>query len=194
MYFAPLMSACRAENSRDATEEGREFTVTSTMITKRNVELFSKIAAPEPNAPITNPAKPGPIARATVNCTEFSRTASSMSSSGTSEGTNACQVDAPNPVAIPLTNPTPTIRHGVSWSVAYIMKREKLAHICTDWVTMRIFFREIRSATTPAYGVSNTAGTEPTSDEKPNHVATLGEVEQDRRDCNHLHPRGTVRY
>ena len=63
----------------------------SAPITNKNVMALIKIAAPVPSVLTTRPAKPGPIARAKVNCTELSLTASSNSSAGTSNGTKLCQ-------------------------------------------------------------------------------------------------------
>ena len=63
------------------------------------------MAAPTPNVATTAPAAAGPMTRATVYCVELSRTASSMSSSETRLGTNACQVGVWKPSGDAIDEP-----------------------------------------------------------------------------------------
>jgi len=145
----------------------------SAAITKRKVMALMNIAAPVPSVLTTSPAKPGPMARAKVNCTEFNLTASSNSSGGTSSGTKLCQAAVWKPVAIPPTSAIATIKPGPIEPARYKAHRKKAQNICTVWVIIRILRRLMRSDNTPAYGVKKTAGKSPAIDDTPSQVELL---------------------
>ena len=103
----------------------------SAAMTNKKVMALMNIAAPVPSVLTTSPAKPGPIARAKVNCTEFNLTASSNSSGGTSSGTKLCQAAVWKPVAIPPTSAMETMSPGLIDPARYNVHKMNAHNICT---------------------------------------------------------------
>jgi hypothetical protein len=90
---------------------------------------------PAPKRLRTRPATAGPMARATVNWIELSRTALTSDASGTSEGTNACHDVMLMPEARADRKSTPRIDPSEAWPEIQMPHRANAAAICTVWVT-----------------------------------------------------------
>ena len=125
----------------------------------RNDVAFSANDGAIPRCSTETAATAGPTARARFHVTEFSPTATPMSSRSTSEGISASAAGEAKAFAMPSPQASRMTTH-VGASPAQVSKARPPARATeTSWVTSRIRFRLKRSANAPLQGERTSRGT-----------------------------------
>ena len=131
----------------------------STSMTARKLTAFRKNAAPGPCAASTSPPMAGPTARAMLNATELSVTASAVSARGTSSGTSEFHAGDDSADPIPSAALDTSSTAGVVHPSHVVIASTNAATVWIDCATMRMRRRSKRSAITPAGSMRRNDGT-----------------------------------
>ncbi len=143
----------------------------SAPITATKLIPLMKNPQPGPRVARTIPPMAGPNARAALNCAEFSVTAFSSTSRGTSSDTKACHEPIIRPANAPDRAANATIAPGDRTPALHIAHRIIATAAWADCITISTFRRSRRSASVPPMGPNRAAVISRLNPAKPTHVS-----------------------